>query len=94
MLRAFLFLGMVAIYKSPGIFSTWKGRGVMFGLIGGLMAPIVGSVFEVISWFSDPSWHGLHLRSAGTAMFAVAIPLLAVGAHCLDLLEKEKKRIH
>ena len=85
---------MFITYKLAGNGSTWKGRGVMFGLIGGLMAPILGSVFEVISWFSDPSWHGLHLRSAGTAMFAVAIPLLAVGAHCLDLLEKEKKRIH
>jgi hypothetical protein len=73
---------------------TWKSCGAIGGLLGGLSAPIFGSLFTMVSWFGDPSWHGLHLRTAGTVMFAVAIPLLAVGAHCLDLLEKEKKRRH
>lgn len=89
MLRAFLFLGMVAIYKSPGIFSTWKSRGAVFGLFGGLAAPILGSVFTAISWFIDSSWHGVSLRSIGTSLFLMAIPLLAVGAHCLDLLDND-----
>jgi hypothetical protein len=73
---------------------TWKSYGAIGGLLCGLSAPILGSLFTIVSWFSDPSWHGLHLRSAGTVMFAVAIPLMAVGAHCLDLIEKEKKRIN
>ena len=71
---------------------TWKSWGAMTGLFGGLSAPAFGAVITMVSWLSDPSWHGVHLRTAGTVMFALAIPLLALGAHCLDLLEKEKNQ--
>ena len=70
---------------------TWKSCGAAFGLFGGLIAPIFGSIATVISWFSDPAWHSVTLHQAGTFSFLFAIPLLILGAHCLDLLDQEKK---
>jgi hypothetical protein len=71
---------------------NWKGVGVVFGLIGGLVTPILGSMVTVVSWFSDPAWHGVSLHQAGTGLFFLVIPLLILGAHCLDLIDQEKKR--
>lgn len=58
------------------------------------MAPIIGSVLTAISWFVDPMWHGFSLHAAATALFVLTFPLLLLGAHCLDLMEKEKERTH
>lgn len=70
---------------------NWKSRGVVIGLCGGFIAPIFGSILTVASWFIDPVWHGISLHQAGTSLFFVTLPLLILGAHCLDLLDKEKK---
>lgn len=72
---------------------TWKNLVAVLGLFGGLVAPILGSLMTVLSWFSTRLWHGLSFRTAGTSFFVMAIPLLLLGAHCLDLLDKEKRRV-
>ena len=87
----FSFLDMDTPYKSPDYFSTWKSRGAVLGLLGGLAAPIVGSVLTAVSWFADPAWHGFSLHVAATILFVTTFPLLLFGAHCLDLLDKEKR---
>ena len=69
--------------------SSWKSRGAIAGLSGGLIAPIFAVLLTVISWFTDPMWHGLALHTAGTSLFVATLPLLVLGAHCLDLLDKE-----
>lgn len=85
---------MATTYNLPESVSPWKILGSVIGLLGGLMAPIIGSVVSVISWFTDPAWHGLSLHLVATSLFFITFPLLILGAHCLDLLEKEKKRKH
>lgn len=70
---------------------NWKSRGAVIGLCSGLLAPILALILTVISWFSDPAWHGFFLHTAATTLFVVALPLLIFGAHCLDLLDKDKK---
>ena len=70
--------------------TTWKNRGAVLGLGGGLIAPIVGSFLTIVSWFADPAWHGFSLHYAATALFVLTLPLLIFGAHCLDLLDKKK----
>ena len=85
---------MATTYKGQGSVSTWTSRGAAFGLFGGLFAPVVGSLVTVISWFADPTWHGLSLHIAGTALFVITFPLLLLGAHCLDLLDKQKPSTH
>lgn len=79
---------MVTAYKN--IDSTWKGRCAVLGLGGGLLAPIAGSILTIISWFADPAWHGFSLHFVATALFIVTLPLLLLGAHCLDLLDQQK----
>jgi hypothetical protein len=69
---------------------NWKNCAAVFGLCAGFAAPILGSIVTAISWFKDPSWHGLSLHQAGTTLFVLTLPLLILGAHCLDLLDKEK----
>ena len=86
--------GMATTYKGQGGVSTWTSRGAAFGLFAGLSAPIVGSIVTVISWFADPAWHGFSLHIAGTTLFVITFPLLLLGAHCLDLLDKEKASTH
>lgn len=85
---------MATTYNLPESVSPWKILGSVIGLCGGLMAPIIGSVLTVICWFADPAWHGLSLHMVATSLFVVTFPLLLLGAHCLDLLEREKKRTH
>lgn len=77
---------MVTAYKLINGNSTWKRRGVVFGLGGGLLAPLAGSLLTIVSWFTHPA----ALRYLATALFVVTLPLLILGAHCLDLLDKDK----
>jgi hypothetical protein len=72
----------------------WRSRGAVFGLCGCFSAPIIGSIVTVISWFSDPAWHGLSLHRAGTTLFVLTLPLLILGAHCLDLLDRDKVKLN
>ena len=72
----------------------WRSRGAVFGLCGGFSAPIIGGIVTVISWFTDPAWHGISLHQAGTSFFVVTLPLLILGAHCLDLLDKDKGKLN
>lgn len=70
---------------------NWKNSAAAFGLCAGFIAPIVGSIVTVISWFKDPLWHRVYLHQAGTTLFVVTLPLLILGAHCLDLIDNERK---
>ena len=107
MLRAFFVsTRMVTNYTLPEDFpmplsaiasvvhGSWKSRGAAFGLCGGFVAPIFGSIVTVISWFIDPVWHHVSLHQVATTLFFVALPLLIFGAHCLDLLDREKNLVH
>lgn len=76
-------------YNLPASPSPWKIVGSVFGLFGGLMAPIIGSVLTIVSWFADSVWHGLSLHLIGTFLFVISFPLLLLGTHCLDLLDKD-----
>ena len=71
---------------------NWKNGTAAFGLGAGFIAPIIGSIVTVISWFKDPVWHHVALHQAGTTLFVLTLPLLVLGAHCLDLLDKDKKQ--
>ena len=71
---------------------NWKNGTAAFGLAAGFIAPICGSIVTVISWFRDPVWHHVSLHEAGTTLFVLTLPLLILGAHCLDLLDNEKKQ--
>jgi hypothetical protein len=71
---------------------TWRARGVVFGLCCGIISPLIGSVLTAAAWFTGPKWHGLFLQRDGTLLLFLTIPLLILGAHCLDLLEQKNNR--
>ena len=69
---------------------SWKSSVAALGLCTGFIAAILGSIVTVISWFRDPVWHHVALHQAGTTLFVLTLPLLLLGAHCLDLIDKDK----
>lgn len=69
----------------------WLSAGALIGLVGGLTTGLVGTLLTFTSWFT---WAGTlqhYEHLLGTALFFVTIPLLVLGAHCLDLIEKRKQ---
>src|SRR4051812_9047085 len=68
----------------------WCSIGVAAGLGGGIIAALSGSVLTALSWLTDT---GSHLEKIlGTVLLVLTIPLLIIGAQCLDMLDKKKDR--
>jgi hypothetical protein len=66
---------------------TFKTGGAAFGLCGGIVAPVLGAILTAVAWFTGPAWHGHLLQRDATILLFLTIPLLMLGAHCLDLLD-------
>jgi len=71
---------------------TWQSGGAACGLCFGLIALLIGLVLTAIAWFTGPSWHGFALQRDGTVLLFLTFPLLAFGAHCLDLLDQQEQK--
>jgi hypothetical protein len=71
---------------------TWQAAGALTGLAGGLIAAAVGALLSAVAWTRGNEAGGLSLHGAGSVLLLSTIPLLAAGAHCLDLLEKRMQR--
>jgi len=69
---------------------TWQTAGGIIGLGGGLVAILFGTVSTALSWLTASPAYVSHLRAFGTALFFFSIPLLIVGAHCLDLSDRRR----
>jgi hypothetical protein len=78
-------------YRAAGVRLDWRSVGAIVGLSGGVVSALVGAVLTACSWLISAKGVGAYLRTTGTALLVLMIPLLAVGAHCLDLTEKRKK---
>lgn len=70
---------------------SWMSCGAIVGLVGAIVSPLFGSLLTTITWFTGPEWHGFHLKRSGTALLLTAIPLLILGAHCLDLMDRKNQ---
>jgi hypothetical protein len=71
---------------------TWQSGGAACGLCFGLIAILIGLVFTAIAWFTGPGWHGFALQRDGVVLIFLTFPLLAFGAHCLDLLDQQEQK--
>lgn len=76
-------------YRTQGFCWGWRSFGALVGLVGGLVAALIGSVLTAISWFVEITGIGVGVQALGTDFLLLTIPLLVLGAHCLDLGEKE-----
>jgi hypothetical protein len=66
---------------------TWQSLGAVSGLAGGILAPVLGSLLTVVRWLISVQRASSYLDRLSVVLFALTIPLLALAAHCLDLLE-------
>jgi uncharacterized membrane protein YfcA len=64
--------------------------GAATGLFGGVTSAMFGAVFTAASWFVTNVGERQWLSTTGTVLFFLTIPLLIIGAYCLDWLEKDK----
>ncbi|HYJ46981.1 MAG TPA: hypothetical protein VEV81_10240, partial [Pyrinomonadaceae bacterium] len=68
----------------------WCSFGAAVGLGGGIGVALLGSILTALSWFTDT---GTHLEKVlGTVLLVLTIPLLIIGAQCLDSLDKKKDK--
>lgn len=72
------------VKKNP---RTWQSVCAVLGLAGGVLSPFLGTLLTAITWFISHQRAITYLNRASIVSFALTIPLLAFGAHCLDLLE-------
>lgn len=71
---------------------TWQASGAMFGLAGGAVAAILGAVLLFVALIAGDQSEGLSLHGIGNILLLSTIPLLILGACCLDLLEKQTEK--
>jgi len=62
--------------------------GAIFGLVGGMLSIILGLLLWAEAGVLPSGRFGAFLFMLSNLFFALPLPLLALGAHCLDLLEK------
>ena len=82
------------------IASGWEDEApnTCVGLFKDTTLVLIVGLFDLLAvvkaGFADPAWHGLSLHVVGTSLFVITFPLLLLGAHCLDLLDKRKPSTH
>lgn len=69
---------------------SWQASAAAVGLCGGLLSIVLGClVWAAVGLFAPVGVLGSSLDVAGTVLFTLPLPLLALGAYCLDLLETD-----
>jgi hypothetical protein len=69
---------------------SWQSVAAAVSLFVGLLAIVLGSLdWAFVGLFAPAGVLGSFLDTAGTILLIMPLPLLALGAFCLDLLEKK-----
>ena len=66
--------------------------GTMVGLAGGVAAAPAGSLLMAVSWCTSNEGARRWLSTAGSMLLCLTIPLIILGAYCMDWLEKKWTR--
>lgn len=72
---------------------AWQSIGAVSGLVGGILSPVLGTLLTAVTWFIHSEGLVSSLNTLSIISFVLTIPLLAIGAHCLDLLERKTARL-
>lgn len=67
---------------------TRQSIGATLGVVGGTLSIILGALSWMVVYMLAPGRFESFLNTAEVVLFAFSLPLLALGACCLDLLEK------
>ena len=77
----------------PHMLAKINSLGAITGLFGGAAASLFGSILTGASWFvANVSTRQL-LSVTGSVLLFMTIPLVVIGACCLDWMEKDKPGI-
>ena len=69
---------------------SWESVAAAVGLFGGLLSIVLGTLaWAVVGLFASAGRLGAFLDVTGTVLLVLPLPLLALGASCLDRLEKK-----
>lgn len=68
---------------------TWQAAGAAAGLGGGVLAAAFGSLLSALALARGVHGSGLSQHGVGSILLLATIPLLVIGAHCLDLLDRK-----
>jgi hypothetical protein len=75
--------------KASGRSSAWKRWGALVGIAGGPVSGVAGIGLLLASYWISANIAPL-AAMAGNLLLFLVIPLLMLGAHCLDLLEDDR----
>lgn len=78
------------IRKNPW---TWQSVCAIVGLVGSVIAPVLGATFDVLSWFSSSNAVNSYLHVLSVALCALTLPLIILGAFCLDSLQRKTAQL-
>ena len=70
--------------------TKFQVAGAAIGLAGGVGAGIFGGVLTAASWLSANEGARHWLSTAGSTLLLLTIPLIILGAFCLDWMEKSQ----
>lgn len=69
---------------------SWQSVAAAVSLFGGLLCIVLGAAdWAFVGLFAPAGRLGSLLDTAGTVLLLLPLPLMALGAFCLDLLEKK-----
>jgi hypothetical protein len=68
---------------------AWQSVGAVLGLCGGILSIVLTIVLPFVIFWLTPGDLVSILEKISFIFLALSLPLLAVGSHCLDLLEKK-----
>jgi hypothetical protein len=77
------------IKKNP---RAWQSVCAVLGLAGGVIAPILGATSDVATWFVHSQKVNAYLHVSSIVLCALTLPLLILGACCLDMLQAKTAR--
>jgi hypothetical protein len=72
---------------------TWQSVCAVLGLAGGLAAPVLGAAADVVTWVVHAQPVNTYLHAASIVSCALTLPLLILGALCLDSLETKAGKL-
>jgi hypothetical protein len=68
---------------------TWQSLGATFGITAGMLSLLTALMLWATVRFLAAGGSASTLHACEIVCFALPLPLLALGVHCLDLLEQE-----
>jgi hypothetical protein len=71
--------------------TQWQATAALFCFVTSMFAGMVGSLLTT-AWVLNAQLHPL-LHAIGLTLLIIAIPVLILGGHCLDLMERKQKEL-